>query len=290
MQPERFRGRNIREAMLQVRQALGEDAMILATRSGRDGPGSWVEISAAPAQEVADYQRRLGGPLPRPEERRDPERIGPLVLALVGPGGSGKSLTAVKMALSHHAFGRASVGFLTLDTYRVGAVDELQTYAEIAGIPLEVVYHRREVAPAYRRLRSHDAIIVDTPGRLPGSGGGSGPWEELLREIRPQETHLTLPSGVRPQVAAHLGQAYRPLGVTHVLPTKLDQVPQDRTLAELVEAVGLPARWITDGQEVPGDLRPAGGRILSALGGGGTDLPENGEELVETLRELRTAG
>jgi flagellar biosynthesis protein FlhF len=276
--------------MLKVRLALGDDALVLSTRSGREGPVPWVEISAAPAEEVAEYQKSLEGPGEERGSRRDPERIGPLVLALVGPGGAGKSLTAVKMALSHHAFGRASVGFMTLDTYRAGAVDELQTFAEIAGIHLEVLYHRREVSPAYRRLRAHDAIIVDTPGRPPGSQGTSSPWVGLLREIQPQEVHLALPAGTRSDVARHLAEEYGVLGVTHVLPTKLDQVPEEKGLAELVEAVRLPARWVTNGQEVPGDIRPAGGRILSALGRTAWSGPEDGAEVVETLRRLRTAG
>ncbi len=290
MQPERFRGRNIREAMLKVRQTLGEDALVLSTRSGREGPVPWVEISAAPAKDVAKYKKRLEGRRDEPGERKDPERIGPLVLALVGPGGGGKSLTAVKMALSHHAFGRASVGFVTLDTYRVGAVDELQTFAEIAGIHLEVVYHRREVSPAYRRLRAHDVIIVDTPGRAPGDEGGSSPWVGLLREIRPQEIHLALPSGTRSDVARHIAKVYKTLGVTHILPTKLDQVPDEGSLAELVEAVKLPARWVTNGQEVPRDLHPAGGRILSSLGRTPPSVPRNGREVVETLRRMRSVG
>jgi flagellar biosynthesis protein FlhF len=192
--------------------------------------------------------------------------IGPFVLALVGPAGAGKTLTAVKLALSHHAFGRGSVGFITLDTYRVGAVNELQTYAEIAGIPVEVVYNRKELPGAMQRLRSCETIIVDTPGRVPGAMGVTAPWESLLKGMGVQEVHLVVPAGLRIDVARYLRASFQGLGVTHILPSKLDQVLGDAGLAELVEQVKLPARWVADGQEVPGDLRPAGTRILSSLG------------------------
>lgn len=290
MQPEQFRGRNVREAMVKVRLALGEDAMILSTRSGREGPHRWAEITAAPGDDVDSYRRRLEGAERRADKKRDLDRIGPLVVAVVGPAGAGKSLTAVKLALSHHAFGKGKVGFITLDTYRVGAVEELQTYAEIAGIAQEVVYNRREVGAAYQRLRECDAVIVDTPGRAPGERSQGSTWEDLLREIQPQEVHLVLPAGLRVDVAAHLARSFESLGVTHVLPTKLDEVPADQGLAELVEAVELPARWVADGHEVPGDLRPAGARILSALGRDRTAMPRDGAELEAMLDRARAAG
>jgi len=271
MQPKRFKGRSMHEAMAKVRKVMGEDAMVLSTRTGKTEEGPWVEIQVASAGEVEEYRRRMTGPRPNREAVQSTPRVGPRIMALVGPAGAGKTLTAVKMALSHHGFGQEKVGFITLDTFKVGAVNELQTYAEIAGIPVEVVYNRKEISGALQRLRSCDAIIVDTPGRIPGAMGVSAPWEGLLREIDPNEIHLVLPAGLRTDVARYLKASFQNLGVTHVLPSKLDQVLGDAGLAELVEQVGLPTRWVADGQEIPGNLRPAGTRILSALGATGMD-------------------
>lgn len=266
MQPKRFKGSSLQEAMARVRKEMGDDAMILSTRTGKTRDGTWVEIQAAAAEEVEAYRKRMSGPPRVSRTGTRSERIGPRIMALVGPAGAGKTLTAVKMALSRYAFGRDRVGFITLDTFKVGGVDELQTYAELAGVPMEVVYNRREISGALQRLRSCDAIIVDTPGRIPGAMGVSAPWEELLKAIDPDEIHLVLPAGLRTDVARYLKASFRSLGVTHVLPSKLDQVLGDMGLAELVEQVRLPTRWVADGQEVPGDLRPAGTRILSSLG------------------------
>jgi flagellar biosynthesis protein FlhF len=264
MQPKRFRGSDMGEAMAKVRHVMGEDAMVLSTRTGATDGARWVEIVAATAADVEEYRARMAGP--KVEAKLPRGRIGPRVLALVGPAGSGKTLTAVKLALSHDAFGKGKVGFLTLDTYRVGAVNELQTYAEIAGIPLEVVYNRKEIPAALQRLRSCETIVVDTPGRVPGAMGVTAPWEALLRELKADEVHLVIPAGLRPDVARYISASFQGLGITHVLPSKLDLVLGDAGLAELVEQVRLPTRWVADGQEVPGDLRPAGTRILSSLG------------------------
>lgn len=266
MQHESFRGRDMRDALRKVRASLGEDAMILQSRSIQEADEPVAEIVAAPAAAIDAFRLALNWGCPGLTGSHGQQRLGPRCIALVGPPGAGKTLTAVKLALSKHAFGGQSVGFLTLDTYRVGAVDELQTYAELMGVPLEVVYNRREVDGAVQRLRHCRTIILDTPGRTPDAVGRLGPWEDLFHQIKPQEVHLVLPAGIRPDVARHLRSSLRDLGVTHFLPSKLDQVPGDTGLAELVETVGLPTRWVADGHEVPATLRPAGPRILTALG------------------------
>lgn len=285
MQPKRFRGRDMREAMAKVRHMMGEEAMVLSTRAGQTEGQKWVEIVVATPGDVVEYRKRMARGEAGPQQRFQQAQLGPFIMAVVGPAGSGKTLTAIKLALSNHAFGQGKVGFITLDTYRVGAINELQTYAEIAGIPLEVVYNRKELPGAMQRLRACETIIVDTPGRVPGAMGVTATWENLLQEINAEETHLVLPAGLRTDVARYLKASFQGLGVTHLIPSKLDQVLGDAGLAELVERVKLPTRWVADGQDVPGDLRPAGTRILSSLGqmsgGGGVDVGgpalENGE-------------
>ena len=265
MQHELFRGRNMKEAMAKVRAAMGDEAMILYSRTVEDEMGLKAEIAAAPASAVESFRIALNWGSPDLQGPRV-TRVGTRYIALVGPPGAGKTLSAVKIALSEDTFGGKDVGFITLDTYRVGAVDELQTYAELAGIPLEVVYHRREVEGALQRLRHCRAVIIDTPGRTPDAAGKMGPWEELLRHINPHEVHLVLPAGLRIDVAENYRSSIRNLAFTHFLPTKLDHLPGDAGLAQLVEMVGSPTRWVADGHEVPQDLQPAGPRILTSLG------------------------
>ena len=267
MQLETFRGDQLHKVVGQVRRALGEDAMIVRTKVKKRKGRKVVEIVAAPAQEVQALRTKLDGgraAAERAQNRRN--RLGPYTIALLGPSGSGKTSTAVKLALHPRGLGGRTVGFVTLDTLRVGAVEELQTYAEIAGIPLEVVYHEREVPGAMERLRSCDALVVDTPGRAPVA---SSRWHDVLRTIEPDEVHLVVPVGVRIDVARKARESFTSCGLTHVLLTKLDQVAGDVGLAEMAQAIELPARWVTDGQDIPSDLRVAGPRILAALGLGG---------------------
>src|SRR5688500_9558462 len=114
-----FRGPELSVVGGQARRALGDDAVILGTRVLRAGGETIVEVLAAASADVARFTRRVTA---APIERRDPDAPRPLVIALVGPTGAGKTTSAVKLALNPDAFGTQRVGLITLDTYRAGPV------------------------------------------------------------------------------------------------------------------------------------------------------------------------
>src|SRR5690606_33845112 len=125
----------------------GDDVMVVRTQTYREDGHPILEIHATTQAEVASFARQLEpGPFPtrgRPVLSRGGKR--PLVLALVGPTGAGKTTTIAKLASHPRAFGEQQVGLLTLDTYRVGAVEQLAIIADLAGLPLEVAYGPGEV-------------------------------------------------------------------------------------------------------------------------------------------------
>lgn len=262
-----FRGSDSTRVFEAARAALGEDVMVIRTRSYREGGRSVFEILATTSAEVADFERVLQAePLPAHGHADRRGSVRPLVLALVGPTGAGKTTTIAKLAAHPRAFGERSVGLLTLDTYRVGAVEQLAIVADLAGLPLEVAYGPGEVDAAMRRLAGCDVVLIDTPGRSPRAEALNGEWGALLAEARPDEVHLVLPAVLRGDIAAAVGRSFSVHGLTHLLMTKVDEVPGEVGVADLAGSLRLPARWITDGQEIPTDLRPAAPRILASLG------------------------
>jgi flagellar biosynthesis protein FlhF len=259
-----FRGRELAQLVEQAVAAFGEDVMVLQTRTTHEGEKILVELVAAAGAEVEALKRRLeADPLPLPRTRG---KRHPLVIALVGPTGAGKTTTIAKLAVHPHGFGGQKVGLITLDTYRVGAVEQLGTFADIAGLPLEIIYSRDEVRDAKKRLASCDVILVDTPGRSPRLAEGEAEWGEILAALAPDEVHLLQPATIRFDIAAAVRELFARHGTTHLLLSKLDEVPGEMGVAELASRAELPARWVTDGQDVPADLRIAAPRIIASLG------------------------
>lgn len=274
---ERFRGADLSRVADRARRLLGDDVMILHTRTVRDEGIPMVEVLAAPSATIDRVRARLE-PLPLPPKLRKVDGR-PYCIALVGPTGAGKTTTAAKLAVRRGMFGAARPGLLTIDTYRVGGMEQLATYAELADVPFEVVYDAKEVDAAMKRLsQACDVVLVDTPGRSPASAELTERWRSLLDTIAPDEVHLVLPASLRADLAVDIGRAYRGTrahcGATHVLLSKLDEVPRETGVTDLALSLGMPTRWVTDGQDVPADLKPGMPRLLRTLGLGADAEPD----------------
>jgi flagellar biosynthesis protein FlhF len=234
--------------------------------AAHEAPESLWTLDGAPAlppapapalpEKPAAPRRRFAWPFaPAGAASRGARR--PRVVALVGPTGAGKTTTIAKLANHPQAFGGKRVGLLCLDTYRIGGVEQARQYAELSRLPFEVVWDIAGISRAVRRLRECDVVLVDTPGRGPRAASDLRETQSRLLELAPDEVHLVLPAGLQRSLAHRVVAAHLPLGVTHLLPTKLDEYPDERGLFELARQFALPMRWLADGQEVPRDLQLA---------------------------------
>ncbi|MFB3908844.1 MAG: hypothetical protein ACE15D_10615 [Candidatus Eisenbacteria bacterium] len=274
---ETFSGTSIPALLARAEETIGEDAVVLEIRrrsGGRgaaghgphagEGAAAWFELVAGdPASAVSmagnsPASRPTPVPFPIPERAKRGGR--PFVLALVGPTGGGKTTTIAKLASHPQAFGGKSCAVLTLDSHRVGAIEQSRQFAALSGIPFAAAYEPTDLPDAVRRLRGCDVLLVDTPGRGPGRRAEIGLVREMLRALAPDEVHLALPAGLHPRLARRWIAEHRADGVTHLLPTKLDEFGDDPSIgsiAELASEHELAMRWASDGQEIPGDLRQA---------------------------------
>jgi flagellar biosynthesis protein FlhF len=188
----------------------------------------------------------------------------PLVLAFVGPTGAGKTTTIAKLAAHPRLFGGAQVGILNLDTYRVGATEQIAQHASLSNAPVAAAHRLKDLARARHTLRSCQVVLVDCPGRGPQFYRDTTTVTEMLDALDPIERHLVMPVGTQPALVRRTIDHFRPLGITHLLATKVDEMPDDWILFDVAADLGLSMRWLTDGQTIPQDLRSATARLEAA--------------------------
>ncbi|HEX6988733.1 MAG TPA: hypothetical protein VF282_04635, partial [Bacillota bacterium] len=195
-------------------------------------------------------------------------------IAFVGPTGAGKTTTLAKLASRAVLVEGRRVALITLDTYRVGAVEQLQTYAEILDVPLFVAYTAEDLRQALDRAGHADLVLIDTAGRGPADAVGIARLRQALAQVQVDQIQLVMTAGTRVLDAQYLGATYRRLGPNRLLLTKLDETLALGGILEIPALLGLPVSYFTFGQSVPDDIEPAtpqraSARLLAVLRAGG---------------------
>jgi flagellar biosynthesis protein FlhF len=185
------------------------------------------------------------------------------VVALVGPTGVGKTTTIAKLAANYRLREKRRVGLITVDTYRVAAVEQLRTYADIIDLPMEVVATPREMREAVSRMSDLDLVLMDTAGRSPRDEVKIQELKSMLGEAEPDEVHLVLSSTAGAKSLINTAERFADVGTTAMLLTKLDEAHGLGHLVSLVRGCRLPISYLTDGQNVPDDIRVAERRELA---------------------------
>lgn len=191
------------------------------------------------------------------------------VVALVGPTGVGKSTTIAKLAALHVLAGKRKVGLLTTDTFRIAAVDQMKTYADILNIPLEVVYKTSDIPGALERLADRDLILLDTAGRNFRVERHVDELRQLLQQISVDETYLVLAMTSKAEDLDVIAAAFERVPVDKFLFTKIDETATYGAILNLLYSYRKPLSYLTTGQNVPNDIEVASmEKILRLMIGG----------------------
>lgn len=189
----------------------------------------------------------------------------PRLVALVGPTGVGKTTTIAKLAGNYHLRDRRRVGLITVDTYRIAAVEQLRTYADIIDLPMEVVSTPHEMRQAVNRLANLDLILMDTAGRSPRDEVKIRELQYMLAEAEADEVQLVLSSVSSLGSMKKTVRQFADVGVTSLLLTKVDEATGLGNLVPLLRDCKLPLSYITNGQNVPDDIEPADCRRITRM-------------------------
>jgi flagellar biosynthesis protein FlhF len=189
----------------------------------------------------------------------------PHVIALVGPTGVGKTTTIAKLAANIKLRQNRRVGLITLDTYRIAAVEQLRTYAQIIGVPLRVVMDPSELPGAIDEMGGRDAVLIDTAGRSPNDTERLWQLKQFLQAARPDEVHLVLSTTANPNNIENAMERFSPLGVDRLILTKLDEAVSFGMVLSVVRRMNVALSFVTTGQDVPDDIEVTEGRRIAGL-------------------------
>ena len=187
------------------------------------------------------------------------------VVALVGPTGVGKTTTVAKLAANFKLAHGARVGLVTVDTYRIAAVEQLRTYAEIIDLPLAVVNDPSEMSRALDELGAVDLVFIDTAGRSPRDEVKIRELAEFLRRARPDEIHLVLSAVAGQRSLKAAVDRFATVQVDRLILTKLDEADSLGGILGVLGMSSRPVSYLTTGQAVPDDSEPADRMRLARL-------------------------
>jgi flagellar biosynthesis protein FlhF len=223
-------------------------------RAGPTGPAADQSTSPAP---IEDWQQQLhqrlqdGGLAITPWPFKSNEIH---IVALVGSAGVGKTTTIAKLAAQLQYEHGLRVGMIALDQNKIGAVEQLQIYAEILQIPLEIPRSDRAWQQAIKALRKCNVVLVDTPALGVHRENRPAVFDERLRPMANLETWLVI--GADTQVACMQSAAAlsSDLDPCAVVVTKTDMSGNLEGVMEFLSLTSLPLVGLTNGPRVPGDL------------------------------------
>jgi flagellar biosynthesis protein FlhF len=185
-------------------------------------------------------------------------------VSLVGATGVGKTTTIAKLAADALQNG-ARVALVTIDTFRIAAVEQLKVYGEIMGLPVEVVISPQQLQQAFARHQDKDLILIDTAGRSPQDDPRIEELTTFLGEGSDVENCLVLAAPTAERLQNKTLKAFSVLPLTRLIMTKLDESDQCGSMINLSTSSNLPLAYLTNGQRVPEDLLMAAPDVVAEL-------------------------
>jgi flagellar biosynthesis protein FlhF len=187
------------------------------------------------------------------------------VVALVGPTGVGKTTTVAKLAANFKLAHGFRPGLVTVDTYRIAAVEQLRTYAEIINLPLAVANAPGEMRRAIDELGDVDLVLIDTAGRSPRDEVKIRELADFLAEAQPDEVHLVLSAVAGERSLRAAVERFALVHADRLILTKLDEADGLGGVLAVLGQADRPVSYLTTGQAVPDDIEPADRRRLARL-------------------------
>lgn len=173
---------------------------------------------------------------------------------LVGPTGVGKTTTIAKLAGRLSLVDKKKVGLITIDTYRIGAVEQLKTYADIMNLPFKVVMSLKDMEASIESMKDCDVVLIDTTGRNSKNTIQISELRAFIEKTNYTSVHLVISSTTKEKDISMITEGFRELNYNNVIITKLDETSTFGSILNILHYAKKPLSYVATGQNVPDDL------------------------------------
>ena len=187
------------------------------------------------------------------------------VIALVGPTGVGKTTCIAKLAIISKILHNLDVGLISIDTYRLGAIDQLKIFSEVSNIDLLVAYTPDEIPKLLQSFRKKDVVFIDTAGRSQNNIESLKKTRVFLDSAGVDETFLVLNATAGSKNLQDVMEKYRILNYGALIFTKIDEAAAYGNILNAVSTNNIPVKFLTNGQTIPDDIIAADADFIAKL-------------------------
>jgi flagellar biosynthesis protein FlhF len=228
--------------------------------------GALNEVSADPVKAIRERTIKAIMEVIEVRDPFTPKDKRQVVAAFVGTTGVGKTTTIAKLAAQLMLKGGKKVGLISIDNYRIGAMEQLKTYAHILGIPCFPAFTRKDLLFALRRMERTNVVLIDTAGQSQYDTGRIEALKEMMSDDLAISSHLLLSVATTESEMNQTALNFSPLGFQSYIFTKIDEAESCGSVINQIMRLRAPISYLTTGQNVPEDIERAHkGRILQLL-------------------------
>ena len=193
------------------------------------------------------------------------KRGSPKVVSFVGPTGVGKTTCIAKLAVISKILQNLDVGLISIDTYRLGAIDQLRTFSEISDIELLVAYEPAEMPELVKKLKKKDIIFIDTAGRSQKSLSNLEKTKEYLDAAGSHESFLVLSATGSSKNLIDVAERFKLFNYNSIMFTKIDEAVSFGNILNTSVATNAPITFLTNGQIIPDDIISADADFIARM-------------------------
>ncbi len=175
------------------------------------------------------------------------------IIMLIGPTGVGKTTTVAKLASRAIKDGK-KVALIGVDTFKIGAIEQIRIYAKMMGLPLDIISDSQELKKSIKKYNDRDVLLIDTTGQNPKDDEYIRSLKDIYRTGLPIETQLLLSASSDCDFLMETYKHYGTLPVDYIAFTKTDEAVRLGSIYNLCRKYKKPVAYITTGQKVPGNI------------------------------------